>query len=1842
MSILNSSYEISVWLDKLVNGTFQEERICVIGSDTMLFEGRVIEPRLTRNINGEKKFSFKMYKRFVDTITGEEVENPFSEYLINEAKVKLYYKDKWYDFYIKNVVENSSTYLYSYELADASVQELSKNGYGVTFDAKLKQKSNLGTAAELASRTLEGTGWTVESEVFVEKVVDNLVYIRTNKEITNVHQVKDQTKLDEGVDCSAIVTIPANTALLGFYSSCKNKPHRFQFIYLENGYNKNNVQLDQDNNISNANCQYYIDIPSPQTGYISSGDFYLPDGFQVEVKTRTESDTTISAWYKAKRYGFSQKTEYVPLLDKYCNIYKDVNGTEYYGYLDSKYTSPILVNNMITNAEFKGNAGWIGSYRGSAKNYKDIVGAKVEPICGRFVSNLFQSAMDDLQNGNYGQDNVYTNYLQVEFPSKQSGSSGILINSGFYDNRRAIEVPLKGDKWIIEAEIYNSTGSPQSLKNFKFTLSEVHFVSDTGGYQIEDWAIIKNENDIDGNFGVLTFETIPEALTEASFKNKQIKLVIAPQDNYFGQTYYIKSIKLYKKYLNSSGSIVRPGDLEIEGTVVTNYIFISSAELIGNSAKIKEEELTKTVISEENLSYSAFIPQYNEGAEKIRTITAKESNYFNILQSIAETFECWMDIIITRDEFGTHKIIKFKNFTGDDNYASFRYGVNLKDIQRTYESKQLATKLIVKQNNNQLAKNGFCTIARAGANPTGENYIYDFQYFHKTGLLDATKYQAAMYYHTNPLDGIKPIGPDVDEKYTGEAKDYSGTNLQNYFNRIKALNTKIEPINDDLINLNMDLLKLKADLTIQEGLVDAAAAGIDEASDEFFGLTGFYPTEINPADLYSTVCFDGTEEGLGTKYDYPYDYKRLNSGIDFDKNSIEILPLPTGESHRSLTYRFELQIIPKPEAFNSVNETQDIKLIPHDEIVWSGTEGTTTQATFSGSNKHAGVKIAIYEKNKDQEKTYIPGYRYKLEYSLTPIHNQDCKLLNIGSHCRSFKDVEIHVGNKVVKNTDVFTFESPLESTVNVTVYGTYFTNEADKDSSRALYIQPNRGLEESFEVKIENIKLSCCSTTSKIDRTFYIQPIFKLQKDKNENNAAYRYDMIPISIPAYSLTGEATHTYEIADFSTQSCSKKLQEFATYQQQRSLAETQVTSLFAAISSKEAAIAEKQVELTRYSNQKALLNKLFYSQYYRFIQEGTWMSEDYVDDNKYYNDSLSVLYHSCYPQVAYNINVIALNKLPGYEGFEFDIGENTYVEDPEFLGKDTNGDDIRVRVAIAEMTENLDDPTQDNIKVQNFKNDFADLFHKITATVQQAQYNSGAYEKAVELAEADAELKSAFLQEGLQSMSAALTVGGQDTVVSDTNGITITDSNTKNQLRLVGGAILMGIEDQETGERKWKTGLTPEGISASLIQAGTVNTGIINIMNATEPTFKWDSFGISAYDVDWTGGSPNGRVDPSKFVRYDKYGLYGINSAATANVHIDGSSWHPSSMDEIRQVANFALTWDGLFLRLGNGTYRTDDDQLIPHSAYATLGKVDDKIYNTWRSNGIPYYDVNSNAPKFVKIFQVGQPVNDHIDGQLVIYDDGTITANNIKLTGGIQWTAASSPSKNVYAIKELTKPDDETWYNKFKDDDDGTGIWHKNYNKEIDLFYCHTDDGGATWQGPMPVTGKSIVSSTIEYAQGPVGLSIENIAKIAKWSIERPTNILPYGYCVYTRIQDIYNIGTKSNYRYGADGSNGKDGMDTITCHIESSAGIAFDSGADGETILTAYIYKGSEELTFENNKYTWYIEGKSEPLATGNPVTVKIADIRGKAIYFEVDEGGDDMAILAIARVGKMILAKE
>jgi hypothetical protein len=159
-------------------------------------------------------------------------------------------------------------------------------------------------------------------------------------------------------------------------------------------------------------------------------------------------------------------------------------------------------------------------------------------------------------------------------------------------------------------------------------------------------------------------------------------------------------------------------------------------------------------------------------------------------------------------------------------------------------------------------------------------------------------------------------------------------------------------------------------------------------------------------------------------------------------------------------------------------------------------------------------------------------------------------------------------------------------------------------------------------------------------------------------------------------------------------------QYNTYKQEQNEQKKLVDLLTPQITSLTTQQSNYQNNINKWTKQKALLNKVFYQKYSRFIQEGTWIGEEYVDDDKYYADALSVIYNSCYPQVAYSINVATLSSLPGYEDLVFEVGEKTYVIDSEFFG-----DEGRAEVVVTEMTNVLDDPTADTIRVQNFKNQF---------------------------------------------------------------------------------------------------------------------------------------------------------------------------------------------------------------------------------------------------------------------------------------------------------------------------------------------------------------------------------------------------------------------------------------------------------------------------------------------------------------------------------------------------------
>jgi hypothetical protein len=116
--------------------------------------------------------------------------------------------------------------------------------------------------------------------------------------------------------------------------------------------------------------------------------------------------------------------------------------------------------------------------------------------------------------------------------------------------------------------------------------------------------------------------------------------------------------------------------------------------------------------------------------------------------------------------------------------------------------------------------------------------------------------------------------------------------------------------------------------------------------------------------------------------------------------------------------------------------------------------------------------------------------------------------------------------------------------------------------------------------------------------------------------------------------------------------------------------------------------------------KIELNQRFETIMGQFLREGTWIDENYLDDDLYYADACQVLLNSSYPKVSYTIGVVELGTLPGFEDFTFQLGDRTFVEDPDFLGEG-----IKEPIVITEKTTSLDNPAKDSVKVQNYRSEF---------------------------------------------------------------------------------------------------------------------------------------------------------------------------------------------------------------------------------------------------------------------------------------------------------------------------------------------------------------------------------------------------------------------------------------------------------------------------------------------------------------------------------------------------------
>lgn len=789
-NLIKKKYVISIWdeLRKTDGIGYEEKQLMVIGSDENNAPTRAFSPKLTRDVNGNCTLTFQMYLTYYDEELGEQVPNPICEFLTNERHIKLHDvdKNKWYDFILKGVDEDSKNHTITYTAKDYFVNELSKNGFDI--ELKTDLRNNQGTVRHLARKVLDGTDWKVEAEILENRVEQPLYKPKSSSGI-NVTFIN-------GPDKDKTISITSELVYV-FYDSYQNGDNPLQVLILDGYKNRDTTIITNDDRV----------IINEYQGYQSYN--IMPTGDLKDFISE----------YRGARLVKNSNTLYDPVTDRVVTVYKRNDGTEtnpnfvkYYGYENVEYVAPTLVDNLMANSSgFTSTSGWEVTKNGAIWEPKD----KEQGLQIRKTSSVNYSIKAQLYCGN------------------SVNSSVVLSNSGIYGNRAKMKGLKQNQTFYFRCRspIYEdsdklgsntlfpsnvtitwkdpSTNKTETLLRFN-RMNGVNGDSEpntVGRYGIDNAGYVwfkgtvsqsaaKTEKQLDSMYNIAINITLP-ANSNWYFTDFQLFEAAEVSLNKIGDDYdsdiYIVAPNGYLRRRivtgGRAGGVFRSFEndqIQPEAQINKKYYYYVPVDYDADSETVKYEiydtpqnSFIEVQITEKN----------NDGKEveinpyeKVKSIEAAESNRFDILSQLCEKFECWMEFDITRDDNSgqiLNKQVYFKPYLDKTRQYGFSYGLNLNSVRRSVISDQIATKIIVKQNSNKYAEGGFCTIADATSCPTGENFFFNFDYFVNNGMLNKETVTYDLFIEFYPK-------------------------LRGYNANIKDLNGRIQGYEAALIHLNKD------------------------------------------------------------------------------------------------------------------------------------------------------------------------------------------------------------------------------------------------------------------------------------------------------------------------------------------------------------------------------------------------------------------------------------------------------------------------------------------------------------------------------------------------------------------------------------------------------------------------------------------------------------------------------------------------------------------------------------------------------------------------------------------------------------------------------------------------------------------------------------------------------------------------------------------------------------------------------------------------------------------------------------------------------------------------------
>lgn len=230
-----------------------------------------------------------------------------------------------------------------------------------------------------------------------------------------------------------------------------------------------------------------------------------------------------------------------------------------------------------------------------------------------------------------------------------------------------------------------------------------------------------------------------------------------------------------------------------------------------------------------------------------------------------------------------------------------------------------------------------------------------------------------------------------------------------------------------------------------------------------------------------------------------------------------------------------------------------------------------------------------------------------------------------------------------------------------------------------------------------------------------------------------------------------------------------------------------------------------------------------------LRDGYWTDDNYISGQQQflYNDALDVMKQVSKPKVTYSVSLLSYAMMTGQTLEDIQLNSKIRIYDPQLK--------INDNVYVSKITRVLDDPSKSSIEISNEQVDvssnFDSIFSRINDIAKVVQQKKTMYDRA-EAINSSGSLATQRLEGMIDTMATQLGAAVSSWYTDDNGNIIFESADGRSAMKLCGQGFAIANSKNSSGDWRWRTCGTGDGLVADTITTGYLSADRIEAQSIT--------------------------------------------------------------------------------------------------------------------------------------------------------------------------------------------------------------------------------------------------------------------------------------------------------------------------------------------------------------------------------------------------------------------------